>query len=214
LVERVIFIRSGETDWNNSGRWQGWVASPLNEHGVRQAAALGRFVRHMGLSALHTSDLQRALQTAEQLAQYLDFAPTPDPRLRERDVGLWQGLTIAEMEAWYPEEFQQLRADRENFRVPGGESRGDVRLRMKTAFDDYIAQDVGETIAILSHTAAITVLIESVIPNEDLSHLQFSNTSATTIQRDGEGWKIVVANDANHLEGIKSDAVREPEDRR
>src|SRR5262245_1330412 len=122
-VKRIILIRPGETDWNRQGRWQGWVATPLNEHGRRQAQALGRFVRNIGMAALYSSDLRRARETAELLAERLGFVPMYDARLRERNIGAWQGLTPDEMRAWYPDEYDQLLADVDEYRIPGGESR-------------------------------------------------------------------------------------------
>src|SRR5579871_2666095 len=101
-VKRIVFIRPGETDWNRLGRWQGWVSIPLNDLGVRQARALATFIRHIGMGALYTSDLKRAAQTADLLAEQLSFQPIPDARLRERSIGFWQGLTQAELQAWYP----------------------------------------------------------------------------------------------------------------
>ena len=95
-VRRVILIRPGETDWNRDGRWQGWVAAPLNEHGRRQAEALAKFVRNIGMRALYSSDLRRAVETAELLAERLVFEPIYDARLRERNIGAWQGLTLDE----------------------------------------------------------------------------------------------------------------------
>lgn len=212
MIRRVIFIRPGETDWNRAGRWQGWVASPLNAHGRAQAAALSRFVRHIGLSALYTSDLRRALQTAAPLAEALGFAPIPDARLRERSVGLWQGLTLQEMRDWYPEDFNALLRDREHFRIPGGESRADVRQRMSAAFADIIAQDAGETVAILSHTAAIKLLLEAVLPGVSGDALEIGNTSATTIRRSEAGWELLAADDLTHLEGLEAQFVNEPEE--
>lgn len=214
MVKRVIFIRPGETDWNRMGRWQGWVASPLNAHGRAQAAALSRFVRHIGVSALYTSDLRRALQTAAPLAEALGFAPIPDARLRERSVGLWQGLTLQEMRDWYPDDFRALLADREHFRIPGGESRQEVRQRMREAFDDIIAQDAGETIAILSHTAAIKLLLEDLLSGISGDSLEIGNTSATTIRRAEAGWTLVAADDLTHLEGLEAQSVNEPEERK
>jgi broad specificity phosphatase PhoE len=214
VIRRIIFIRPGETDWNRGGRWQGWVASPLNEHGKAQAASLARFVRHIGLSALYTSDLKRAMQTAEALAETLTFRPLPDERLRERSVGMWQGLTVAQMQEWYPEEFAKLLADRENFRIPGGESRADVRKRMRAAFDDILKQDRGETVAILSHTSAIKLLLEDVLPGYDADDLNIGNTSVTTIRRLDGAWEMLAADDQSHLEGLESQAVNEPEERR
>lgn len=214
MVRRVVFIRSGETDWNKQGRWQGWVASPLNIHGKRQAEALGRFVRNIGLSALYTSDLRRALQTAEALAAQLPFDPEPDERLRERAVGLWQGLTVDEMESWYPEEFALLLEDREQYIIPGGESRAEVRERMHVAFDDLVSRDAGETIGILSHTAAIKFLLDDLISAREVEDFDLANASVTTIRRNEDGWELVAADDKTHLEGLASSSVTEPEERR
>jgi broad specificity phosphatase PhoE len=92
-VKRVIFIRPGETDWNRDLRYQGWVAIPLSAYGQRQAQRLANYIRNIGVSALYTSDLKRASETAAILAEKLDSEPIADKRLRERDIGKWQGLT-------------------------------------------------------------------------------------------------------------------------
>jgi broad specificity phosphatase PhoE len=212
MVKRMVFIRAAETDWNRFGRWQGWVASPINEHGRRQAQKLARFMRHLGLSALYTSDLVRAAQTAEILAQALEFAPVVDARLRERGVGVWQGMTVDEMRAWYPAEFQQLLDDPENYRVEGAESRADVRTRMRAAFDDIVKHAEGDTVGVLSHTSAIKLLLDQILPNSDVLDLDFGNTSVTTLVQTDAGWEVVVAQDVSHLEGMESQAVPEVEE--
>ncbi|MBL8144804.1 MAG: histidine phosphatase family protein [Anaerolineae bacterium] len=211
MVKRVVFIRAGETDWNRLGRWQGWVASPLNAHGQRQAHKLAQFIRNLGLSALYSSDLVRARQTAELLDEVLDFAVVYDERLRERNAGAWQGMTLQEMRDWYPDEFAGLTADPENFRVAGAESRADVRARMRAAFDAAVAADAGETIAIVSHTTAIKLLLDQIIPAAGVFDLDFGNTSVTTIHASQQGWEIVVAQDVSHLDGMESQAVPEVE---
>ena len=115
-IKRVLFIRPGETDWNRQGRWQGWVASRLNDYGRAQALALAKYVRNIGLSALYSSDSRRAVETAEILAAQLDFKPVLDERLRERNVGAWQGMTLEEIQSWNVEDYHALQADIENFR--------------------------------------------------------------------------------------------------
>lgn len=210
-VKRVIFIRPGETDWNKLGRWQGWVAVPLNAHGRQQAEALAHFVRNIGMSALYTSDLRRALETAECLSKTLGFDPIPDARLRERSVGLWQGLTVDEMKAWYADEYTKMLADPDGYRIPGGESRQDVRERMNAAFADILSQARGETIGILSHTTALKVLLEELLPTYDPLHATLGNSSVTTLRRrDGE-WELVAIDDCLHLEGLRTAAVQELE---
>lgn len=211
MVKRVVFIRAGETDWNRLGRWQGWVASPLNAHGRRQAHKLAQFIRNLGLSALVSSDLVRARQTAELLDEVLDFAVVYDARLRERGVGAWQGMTLQEMRDWYPDDFAQLVDDPEHFRVAGAENRADVRLRMRAAFDAVIEADAGETVGIVSHTTAIKLLLDQLIPGAGILDLDFGNTSVTTIHAGEQGWEVVVAQDISHLEGMESQAVPEVE---
>jgi broad specificity phosphatase PhoE len=205
MIKRVIFIRTGETDWNRHGRWQGWVAVPLNEHGKQQAAALAKFIRNMGVSAIYSSDLKRALDTAEPIARELGFTPIIDERLRERSVGLFQGLTMDEIHAWYPKDYARLQADRENYVIPGGESRFDVRERMVEAFHEIMSHEKGETVAVVSHTTTILTLLNELIPGYDPTGMELGNTSVTTILRHEDGeWELVAVDDTMHLEGLAS----------
>jgi len=215
LVKRVIFIRPGETDWNRQGRWQGWTASPLSAHGRRQAEKLAKFVRHIGMTALYTSDLKRALETAQIVAETVGLPLIADSRLRERGAGVWQGLTVPEMRAWYPAEYQQLIDDPEHFRMDGGESRAEVRARMNAAFAEAVATAIGETIAILSHTTAIRVLLSDLVVGYDPYLAVMSNSSVTTLYRTGVSapWKLIIENDVSHLEGMESRSLDEIEER-
>jgi len=210
-VERIIFIRPGETDWNKQERWQGWVATPLNAHGREQAEALARFLRTIGMSALYTSDLRRAVQTAEILSRVGEFDTIPDERLRERSIGDWQGLTLDEMRSWYADEYAAMLKDADTYRVPGGESREDVRVRMKAAFEDVLKQERGETVGILTHTTALKVLMEDLFPGYNPLTVNLGNTSVTTMRRRDDGWKLIAVDDCLHLEGLRTAAVSEIE---
>jgi broad specificity phosphatase PhoE len=212
-VKRVIFIRPGETDWNRLGRWQGWAAVPLNERGKRQARQLANFIRNIGMSALYTSDLKRAIETANILAERLGFVPVLDSRLRERNIGAWQGLTRDEMCAWYPDEYTRLLEDPVNFKVPSGESRREVLERALQAFNGILAQDMGETVGILSHTTTIHVLLREIVADQYTAEVPVSNSSVTTITRNDDGkWKLVTADDVMHLEGLETQRYPELED--
>ena len=211
VVKRIVFIRPGETDWNKLGRWQGWVNTPLNDLGKMQARALANFVRNIGMGELYTSDLQRAQQTAELLGNQLGFAPIADERLRERNIGLWQGLTLAEMRAWYADEYAAMLKDVDSYRVPGGESRDDVRVRVQAALNDILQQCSCETVGILSHTTAIKVILADLIPGYDPLDVDLDNTSVTTIRRSGDTWELVAVDDVMHLESLERRATRELE---
>lgn len=212
-VKRVVFVRTGETGWNREGRWQGWVASPLNAHGLRQAQKLAKFVRNIAMSALYSSDLRRAKDTAAPIAEACEFEPIYDERLRERHIGAWQGLTLDEVSDWYADTYNACVIDPDNAPVPGGETRAQVKLRMLAAFEDILAQDKGSTVGVVSHTTAIKALLTALLPDCDERGMVLDNSSVTTIARDSEGaaWRLVAVGDGTHLEGLETKAVGELE---
>lgn len=205
-LKRLVFIRPGETDWNLDGRWQGWVAIPLNEHGRLQVQRLAGFIRNMGLSALYSSDNRRAIDTAEILASELGFDIVFDDRLRERSIGHWQGLTVPEIHGWYKEEYQQMLKDPDGFAIPGGESLDQVRVRAEAALEGIIkkAEKAGsETVGIVSHTSTIVMMLKCLIPDITLGNVNFGNSSVTTVVRGESGeWRETAVNDLSHLEGL------------
>ena len=101
-MTRVILARHGETDWNRDGIWQGHGDPPLNALGRQQAAMLADHLREMQIDILYSSDLRRASETAEIVAEAKGLAVVPDPELREMDVGSWTGLTRAQIEERFP----------------------------------------------------------------------------------------------------------------
>ncbi|MBE0688577.1 MAG: histidine phosphatase family protein, partial [Anaerolineae bacterium] len=105
-VIRVHIIRHGETIWNHEKRWQGQLDTPLSERGVQQAKLLARYLQTRPITAIYTSDLQRAYVTGEIIADALGLRPQTDTRLREMNMGVLQGLTIGEIQARYAQELQ------------------------------------------------------------------------------------------------------------
>lgn len=211
-VKRVIFIRPGETEWNKDGRWQGHVAVPLNAHGQAQAERLARFIRPIGLTAIYSSDLRRARDTAEIIAKYTELKPIYDPRLRERSMGEWQGMTLEEIVVWYPEAYKKVQTDPQNFQVPGGESRRQVAERVRMAFDDIIARG-GDTVGIITHTTALRSLLNELVPDSNAYNLHFKNMSVSTLMQEEDGsWRITQLDDVTHLEGLPAAAFFELEE--
>jgi probable phosphoglycerate mutase len=96
-VTTIFLARHGETDWNAQDRWQGHADTRLNASGREQARALAARLADVPFGAVYSSDLRRALETAEIVVEGRDLAIRTDPRLREIDVGSWQGLTNAEI---------------------------------------------------------------------------------------------------------------------
>ncbi len=98
---RLLVTRHGESEWNAAGRWQGQADPPLTSRGREQAARAAR-AAHGLVDRVVASDLQRAAETARIVAAHLAVEVSFAVELRERDVGPWSGLTIAEVEAGWP----------------------------------------------------------------------------------------------------------------
>ncbi len=216
-LKRLLLIRPGETDWNLYGRWQGWVASPLNEHGRAQVQRLGNFIRNVGMQAIYSSDNQRAIDTANILAEVVGVEPTFDARLRERSIGHWQGLILPEIRAWYSDEYEQLIVDPDGFEVPGGESIKQVEKRATAVLKEIVSKEAQQSknrvIGVISHTTAIRVMLRELVPDADVSNQVFGNTSVTSLVYEDNTWRLTSVNDCEHLEGLESRFMPEVEEK-
>ncbi|HTZ44026.1 MAG TPA: histidine phosphatase family protein [Jatrophihabitans sp.] len=128
MERRIVLLRHGRTEWNANRRYQGQEDPPLDEVGEAQAIEAAALVAAMRPDLIVTSDLRRAYETAEKLASLAGLELRADPRLRERDLGHWQGLTREEVESRFPDEFAEWRAGHDVTRR-GGESRAAVAER-------------------------------------------------------------------------------------
>jgi broad specificity phosphatase PhoE len=111
------------------------------------------------------------------------------------------------------EDYKKLQASIEDFQVPDGESRAEVRKRVLAAFQDVLNEDRGDTIGIITHTTSTHMLLDSLIEDYEIYGTVLGNTAVTTIRRseDSKAWEIVALNDLSHLEGLKSRSVQELE---
>ena len=105
MPAQLVLVRHGQTAWNAERRFQGHADTPLSEAGRAEARALGDRLRDEPVTALYTSPLRRAVETAEIVAAVAGVPLEVDERLREIDVGSWQGLTRDEVEARFPEAY-------------------------------------------------------------------------------------------------------------
>jgi probable phosphoglycerate mutase len=174
----LLLIRHGETEWNAQARIQGHRDTPLSERGLRQAQVLARHLvggaDGAALAAVISSDLARARQTAEPLAQRLGLALRQDARLRERAFGLFEGHTYAEAEARWPNEYAIWRQRDPAYAVPGGESYLDTRARVLACLEDIVRAHPARTVAIVTHGGVLDAVYRAAeaIPWETArSHL-------------------------------------------
>lgn len=200
-VERVYLIRHGETEWNNNGRWQGNLDTPLNDHGRQQARKLAKYLSTRPIADVYSSDLSRALETARTLADALGLTPQTDPRLRELHLGIFQGLTRDEIKEKYPQQLADNHNDYMDHVIPQGESRRQLQARMWAAWNDITASATGPEAVIVSHGGALKVLLFKLFEADApaLSNLHIGNTTITTISQHSSGWRITGLAAAPHL---------------
>jgi 2,3-bisphosphoglycerate-dependent phosphoglycerate mutase len=208
MLTRVTLIRHGETAWNVNGRWQGQAAVPLNDEGRRQAMLLAEHLwpRAAEFAAIYSSDSIRAHETAELVASRLDKAVQLDARLREIDLGEWQGLTSEEVQAWDGERLQKVRADSWNNPRPGGESFAQVAERALSAIHEFVERHQGEHILAVSHGGTIRCVLQRL--GIDVGGtFPVGNTSLTVLLHSHNGanetpWKLDVFNLTDHLGAV------------
>jgi probable phosphoglycerate mutase len=135
-------------------RFQGQADPPLDEVGRLQAAASARLLVAHSPTAIISSDLARAVQTARPLAELVGLPVILDQRLRERSLGEWEGLTRDEVVRRHPEQYAQWLAGRDAPR-PGGERRAELGERSLAA----LAGAEGETVVLVTHSATAMAMI-------------------------------------------------------
>jgi probable phosphoglycerate mutase len=157
-VTTLLLARHGETDWNRDGRWQGQTDTPLNERGREQARALAADVAGLPIAAVYSSDLARAGETAEIVAERLGVPVRTDPRLRELHLGGWEGLTTPEIEERYPNEIATWRDDGST--AGGGrESYAQMGERVVAALTEIAAAHPADTVLVVLHGGPIRGLL-------------------------------------------------------
>jgi len=198
VVERVLIVRHGETDYNLQRRWQGQLDVELNVTGKQQAEALAKILVDESIDAVYSSDLRRAADTARILATPHALPVLPEPGLREINVGVFQGLNRQEIDERYPYEMYRWNND-DNYIPQGGESRIQLQERAFAAWE-AITQRNHRTILLVSHGGTIRLLLRRVIPSAQIDGLRFANTSLTILQYAGQsGWSVDRIADSTHL---------------
>ena len=200
-ARRLLLLRHGQTTYNATRRMQGQMDTELSAEGVAQAeraaAHLGR--RERGIHRIVSSDLRRAAETAEAAGRVLGIDVERDSRLRETNLGDWQGRTHGEIDGEYPGQRATWRHDA-TWAPPGGETRVEVAARMRAVVDELLDDDSwpGSTVLLVAHGGAIAALTASLL-DVPISHYTMFNGLRNTawvelsakIRPDGElGWYL------------------------
>lgn len=198
---QVIVVRHGETFWNLEGRRQGHLDSPLTPKGIDQAEALARRLIHENFNALYSSDLGRAYQTAEIIANATGHGIVVDSRLRERNLGVFQGLKSDEIQESYPEEYRLHRTRGPDYVIPEGESARQMVERNMRCLEEIAQKHPGQRIAAVTHGGVLSGLFRHTfsIPLDAPRRFDFLNCSINVFTYGPHSWMLQTWGDVSHL---------------
>ena len=202
---RLYLIRHGQSAGNAEGRFGGHGPTPLSDLGKEQAEKAAKVLAKEGINVIYSSDLLRAVQTAEPLAKMLDLPIHKSEAFRERHVGVLEGLTFDESKQAYPKDYYALVNRTVNHVITGGESYRQLLRRITAKLNEIVRSHQGEKIAIYSHTGAICFLTLTLLGaihrgTKQTPWIVTSNCGINRFELRGpRNVRVLAVNDTRHL---------------
>jgi broad specificity phosphatase PhoE len=208
MVTRLYLVRHGQSAGNAEGRFGGHSPTPLSKLGEEQAELTANALARERINAIYSSDLLRAVQTAEPLAKALDLPVIKTSAFRERKVGVLEGLTFDESKEKHPKDYYALINRNVSHVITGGESYRQLLRRATGTLREILQIHRGERVAIFSHTGAICFLTLHLIgaihrKTQTTPWLVTSNCGINRFEiRGRRNIRVMAINDTRHLTEI------------
>ncbi|MHC4860567.1 MAG: histidine phosphatase family protein [Planctomycetota bacterium] len=198
---RLFLVRHGETDVNREQRMQGITDAPLNENGRRQLARVAERLAKEGIDAIYSSDLPRALESAEIVSARIGAPVVPEPDLREQDLGDWEGIRWPDLaEASSREELRRFLGDLD-FGPPGGETKRSLLDRVVGFVDALPDRHPGGCVLVVTHGGPLMVFVYHAlgIPFGPENRFYGANAGITEFGRRDGIWRLHAFNETHFL---------------
>jgi 2,3-bisphosphoglycerate-dependent phosphoglycerate mutase len=198
---RLCLVRHGETAWNAEGRVQGQLDVPLSETGLAQARAVARVLSAETFSAIHSSDLTRARQTAQPIADLLKRKIVLNENLRERHYGAFQGMTYAEAKERFPEGYARFGAKDPEYDFGNGESLLRFHERALACIRDLVEKHSGEDLLVFTHGGVLEMVYRHAT-GRGLStprDFEIPNAALNRVEIGAAGWRVSAWAEVGHL---------------
>jgi 2,3-bisphosphoglycerate-dependent phosphoglycerate mutase len=189
---RLTIVRHGETEWNVAMRLQGMQNSSLTKNGLRQTRLVAKALRTHQFNILISSDLGRAVKTAEIINKYHHLEVITDSDLRERNFGIMEGLTREQIQDIHPEVFNGYMDRKDTYSIPQGESLIEFYTRVTSDLKRIAKTYEGKEILVVSHGGVLDCTIRMVF-NYPLSaprHFSIYNASVNSFLITGNDWYL------------------------
>jgi len=197
----LVLVRHGETSWNVEGRIQGHTDITLNDLGEAQAVAVGKRLARERFDAVYSSDLIRAYRTAHPAVPDPDSTIIKDRRLRERHLGVLQGLTGEQAMAEQPAAWKVFKSRDPEAALEGGESLGMFSRRVAGFVEDILGKHAGSSILVVTHGGVLDAAYRHALgmPLSVPRDFPIYNASVNVICHDHRGWRVESWGDVSHL---------------
>lgn len=202
----IFAVRHCETEWNRLGKQQGQLDSPLSEFGSQQAHALADGLQDKGITAIYSSDLGRAMQTARIIAAKLALKVTAEPRLRERHLGSMQGLTLNQFSQQFPDEWAKYNSADPDYVLPGGESARQRYERSVACVEQLAQRHAGQTILAVVHDSVLQGLFYRAlgIPLSVACSFSLVKAAINSFSITGNAWCMETWGEIGHLQKLSA----------
>ncbi|WP_195938912.1 histidine phosphatase family protein [Romboutsia sp. 1001713B170131_170501_G6] len=201
MANTFYIVRHGQTNWNILGKTQGHGNSDLTAKGEEQATCLGEALKEYPIDYIYSSDLGRAIQTANLIGEKIGVKVKETPALREMGFGVWEGLLIDEIKQDYLETYNTWRNEPHLVNIEGGETLHLIKDRLEVFIKELNEKYNDKHILLVSHSVTVRVLLLAFLNSgmENIYRIKQDNTALNIVEYRDYGPVIIKMNDTSHI---------------
>ena len=201
MANTFYIVRHGQTNWNILGKTQGHGNSDLTAKGIEQATELAESIVNYPIDYIYSSDLGRAVQTAQILGDKLNIKVEETEALREMGFGEWEGLLIDEIKANYANVYATWRNEPHLAQIPGGETLHLIKDRVDSFIQSLNEKYDNKHILLVTHSVTVRVMLLAFLNSgmENIYRIKQDNTALNIVEYRDYGPVVIKMNDTSHI---------------
>ena len=201
MANTFYIVRHGQTNWNILGKTQGHGNSDLTKKGEEQAFELAKAIKEYPIDYIYSSDLGRAVQTAEIIGSQIGIDTYKTKSLREMGFGDWEGLLIDEIKKHHEKTYETWRNTPHLVNIPNGETLDIIKDRVDKFINELNEKYDNKHILLVSHSVTVRVMLLSFLISsmENIYRIKQDNTALNIVEYRDYGPVIIKMNDTSHI---------------
>ena len=201
MANTFYIVRHGQTNWNILGKTQGHGNSDLTSKGIEQATELAESIVNYPIDYIYSSDLGRAVQTAQILGDKLNIKVEETEALREMGFGEWEGLLIDEIKTNYANVYTTWRNEPHLAQIPGGETLHLIKDRVDSFIQSLNEKYDNKHILLVTHSVTVRVMLLAFLNSgmENIYRIKQDNTALNIVEYRDYGPVVIKMNDTSHI---------------